>query len=73
MYKKIGVIKMSVSNGKVVEMVKNAAQINIEIDPELKNELKLFAVANGRTLKGMLNKYIKEGFEKEKQELKDKQ
>ena len=63
---------MSVSNAQVTIMVKTA-QINIEVDPEFKNELKLFAVSNGRTLKGMLTKYIKEGFEKEKQELKNKE
>lgn len=42
------------------------AQINIEIDAELKKELKMFAIVNGRTLKGMLIQYIKEGFEKDK-------
>jgi 2-hydroxy-3-keto-5-methylthiopentenyl-1-phosphate phosphatase len=58
---------MSTVMSKVMEIVETV-QVNIKIDPQLKNELKLFAVANGRTLNGMLEKYIREGFEKEKNE-----
>lgn len=46
-------------------------QINIKIDSELKNEIKLYAVTNGRTLNSLLERYIKEGFEKDRESLKE--
>ena len=56
---------MSVAVSKVMEIAKET-QVNIAIDEDLKNEMKLWAVKHGRTMKGMLTEYIKQGFEKEK-------
>jgi hypothetical protein len=41
-------------------------QMPVRIDAKTRNEIKIFAIKNGKTLNELLVKYVKDGFEKDK-------
>lgn len=63
---------MSVGNIQVMEIV-DTTQINIKIDTEIRNEIKIWSITHKKRLNEMLVKYITEGFEKEKKEFESKE